>query len=190
MSNNYGIVAETELEQKVLSDERILKGFEWGEPRPSHPEGKVGAHVKMMLDYIDTQRWNDWRQDLRIITLVHDSFKYVHEPNKKDHAEKAADYYRELMPDDNRVYDIIFHHDTGWKLYKMEKEEGQFNEDKFRKVFETLDLDLLIRFNYADRCNKEKDTAMWFEHKVKNIVLNNAPLIYARGIYIYQTLNE
>src|SRR4051812_30729435 len=67
------ITPETPLEGALLADPRLRAGLEWGAPRPGHPEGRVADHVAAILAGIapDDPR----RNDLRLLALVHDSFK-------------------------------------------------------------------------------------------------------------------
>lgn len=47
------IKPETELERELLHTPEFQVGMCWGEPRFGHPEGKVGLHVREVLDNID-----------------------------------------------------------------------------------------------------------------------------------------
>jgi hypothetical protein len=48
-----GIAPETELETRIVSDPEWQEGAAWGQPRPGHPEGVVGAHIEEVLRNVD-----------------------------------------------------------------------------------------------------------------------------------------
>jgi hypothetical protein len=68
-----GFVAENDLERALTAAPELRRGLAWGRPRFGHPEARVGLHVAAIL-----RRIGDYprsRSDLRLIALVHDSFK-------------------------------------------------------------------------------------------------------------------
>ncbi len=75
---------ETALESFLIEQPEMIEGLQWGMPRFGHPEGAVWRHVVEVLANID--RLPDLsvadRRDLRLVALVHDSFKYVE--NKRE----------------------------------------------------------------------------------------------------------
>ena len=70
---------ETALESFLIEQPEMIAGLNWGTPRFGHPEGAVWRHVVEVLGNID--RLQDLspadRRDLRVVALVHDSFKNV-----------------------------------------------------------------------------------------------------------------
>ena len=177
------ILAETELEKRILNDPRIQEGFKYTKFTKGHPEGNVAIHVQQILDFINRQNWQEYRRDLRIITLIHDSFKYVQAQGGKFHAVLAAEYYAALCPDDKRISEAIHYHDSAWGFYNKLK-RGEFDAKKFKKTFSKLDLSLLIHFNYADDCGRENITPQWFEEKIRELNLPNVPE------RVYETLQQ
>ena len=112
---------ETELEEKILSAPELIEGLLWGEPRRGHPEGKVIYHVRDVLKNVEKYNggWKN-RQDLRIIALVHDSFKYQVDNlkpkiNENDHAVIARRFTEKYLSDENTLQ-IIEMHDEAIEL--------------------------------------------------------------------------
>ena len=66
-------VPESDLEQRLLEDPELQRGWAWGSRRHGHPEGAVGRHVAQMLTEIAPD--DPLRRDLRVLTLLHDTFK-------------------------------------------------------------------------------------------------------------------
>jgi hypothetical protein len=170
-----------EMEARILADPVIQQGLDWGKPRSGHPEGSVRKHVTAILRYIDRQDWKQYKEDLRILALIHDSFKFKERvptgflvPTLSNHARFAAEYYEQLNPGGDRLRDVLLHHDTPWRFYKRYR-EGKFNRELFISIFSELDLDLLIRFNYADACQRSAAPAEWFQDMIAKVHLPNAP---------------
>ena len=69
-----GFHAETALERRLIRDSELSSGLRFGCPRFGHPEGRVGLHVADILGRIGPDEAD--RARLRLIALVHDSFKY------------------------------------------------------------------------------------------------------------------
>lgn len=68
---------ENDLEVDLITREEFITGLMWGMPRYGHPEGKVAFHIPEVYLNIDSLQINDQeREELRLIALVHDTFKY------------------------------------------------------------------------------------------------------------------
>ena len=67
---------ETELEKRIVSDSEFIEGANYGKPRSGHPEGQVVYHIREVLDNVEKFSGAHNREDLRIIALIHDTFKY------------------------------------------------------------------------------------------------------------------
>lgn len=90
---------ETDLENKILTDSRVIKNLFWGKPRNSHPEGKVIDHLvnlnrNINILFIDKKINPIERQWLRIISLTHDTFKSEQVRGKVHHSTIAANYLK------------------------------------------------------------------------------------------------
>ena len=64
------------LEEKIIRDQEFIDGVNWGKPRKGHPEGTVLAHIQEVLANVDKYGNGMTEDPLRIITLIHDTFKY------------------------------------------------------------------------------------------------------------------
>lgn len=164
------VTPENDLEELILTNPDVVKSFEYGYyNEESHPEKYVSIHVKQILDFIDSQDWNMYRSDLRIITLLHDFGKHkaVYSPNGhsigKGHAELSYEFAKDCLSDEN-IVNIIRIHDKYIHFYRADK-KNKFQEEKFKRVYKGVDLPLLTRFNYADSNNREKISINWFEDK-------------------------
>lgn len=115
-----GVQPETTLERQIVQDWRWREGALWGEPRPGHPEGKVIYHIHEVLKNVD-QACSDatMRQQLRLITILHDTFKHLEEKKrprtdwKKHHAVLAQRFAQEYV-DDQAVLNTIKLHDDAY----------------------------------------------------------------------------
>jgi len=65
------------IECAMLIDKELQTGLSWGKPRRGHPEGAVKFHVKEIWDLINQGSYTIHETRLlRILALLHDSFKY------------------------------------------------------------------------------------------------------------------
>jgi hypothetical protein len=68
---------ETPIELQLAADPEWRAGLSWGVPRPGHPEGQIVRHIREVLDNVDGYyARSSERGRLRLIALVHDTFKY------------------------------------------------------------------------------------------------------------------
>jgi len=71
------IKPENGIETAICDDAEFIKGCMYGRPRPGHPEGQVIYHIKEVLENIEKFYADDEdRQDLRLIAILHDTFKF------------------------------------------------------------------------------------------------------------------
>lgn len=117
---------ETDLERFLLAQPEIQRGLGWGVPRFGHPEGAVWRHVREVLDNIE--RLPDLpprdRRDLRLVTFVHDTFKYAEDKREprdwtRHHGilarEYLAGYYR-----GPRALELVEWHDEAYYCWRLE----------------------------------------------------------------------
>lgn len=126
---------ENQLEIDLLLAPECRAGFFWGQPRPGHPEGLVLLHIREVLDNIDNMELteND-RKDLRIVAIVHDTFKVdqellSHEGISVHHGHLAAHFLSQWAVS-SRVKDIVYWHDEAfycWKMAQMGMEKDALN---------------------------------------------------------------
>jgi hypothetical protein len=166
------IEPETELERRIVADPDWQRGASWGRRMKGHPEAKIADHVAEVLDNIDHAGVDDaTRARLRLIALVHDTFKqdvrWWH-PGRNDHA-KLARRFAERYVDDEGVLLVTELHDDGFRAWRHGKRTGRWNaaEARARALRERLGehLPLFLAFYRADNATgtKSSDDLRWFE---------------------------
>jgi hypothetical protein len=156
------ISPETELERALLADPLLRAGLDWGAPRPGHPEGRVADHVAAILAAIAAD--DPLRDDLRLLALVHDSFKAEVRPHERwspdnDHATLARRFAGRYTSDE-RVLATLELHDEPYWIWR----HADAPEQALRALLERLpDLELFARFVELDAANEGKDlTFLWW----------------------------
>jgi len=169
---------ETDLEKSICTDPDWKKGAMWGEPRPGHSEGQVIYHIAEVLANIDRLASSDEeRRDLRLIALIHDTFKYRVDPSKprlgENHHAKIARRFAERYLDDEALLEVIELHDEAFNSWRMGALKGQWREAEARadRLIARLggSLSLYVRFFRADNqtVSKEQDSLVWFEQLLR-----------------------
>jgi HD domain len=173
---------ETELEHFLIQQPALRAGLLWGEPRYGHPEGRVLFHIQEIFDNIDTilpPLSIEDRQSLRLITLLHDSFKYKEDKSDprdwSQHHSKLARRFAENFTTDERILEIIELHDDAyycWRLSALHHDEIK-SDKRFDALMERVRpfLQLYYLFFKCDTTTGDKTQApmKWFEKKVKGI---------------------
>lgn len=173
---------ETPLEAALLQDTALRQGLLWGEPRFGHPEGKVGLHVREVLDNIDLIKDIDThtRAQLRLIALSHDAFKYQeyrgHPRDWSRHHGRIARVFMENYTTDLAVLDVIETHDDAYYAWLSTKHE-HFQQENPHKALPFLlqrmgyCLQLYYLFFKCDTQTGDKTQASikWFEKNVPDI---------------------
>jgi hypothetical protein len=156
------ITPGSELERELLADPRLRAGLDWGAPRSGHPEGPVADHVATMLSAIPAD--DPLRSDLRLLALVHDSFKAEvrrHEPWSpgNDHATLAR-RFAERYTSDERMLTTLELHDEPYWIWR----NADAPEQALERLLERLpDPELFARFVELDAANEGKDlTFLWW----------------------------
>ncbi len=173
---------ETETERYLLSIPEILKGLDWGEPRFGHPEGKVVYHVVEVFNNLDNilpKLSTKDRQILRIIALLHDTFKIREDKsNPRDwtrhHAVLAANFAQKIISD-ICIIDIIHQHDEAyycWKMFALhQKPEAALH--RLHWLMEKIGycLQLYYIFFMCDTATGDKNQTpvRWFEENVSGL---------------------
>ena len=170
-----GFEPETELERRVASDPELIAGLAWGDPRPGHPEGTVAAHVGDLLARIDEAECADGdRRRLRLIALLHDSFKYrVQDWRPKagrNHHAARARRFAERFTDDPGVLSTLEHHDRPYALWRKMRRRGTLDERGFeRMIGEVADPELFLCFVELDGSTdgKRPEPVVWFRQELQ-----------------------
>jgi sirohydrochlorin cobaltochelatase len=165
---------ETELEARICADLRWLKGANWGKPRPGHMEGKVMYHIRDVLKNVELFATSpEERRSLRLIALVHDTFKYqvdnaLPRIPTNDHAVLGRRFGEEYITD-SAILSVLEFHDEAYHCWRY----GDWRSD-WAAAEEGLDrliqrfgeaLPLYVRFYRCDNHTASKNPAplVWFE---------------------------
>jgi HD superfamily phosphodiesterase len=171
---NLHITLETDLERKIVSENRWREGSSWGVPRSGHPEGQVLAHIVAVLANIDSLGLESGaRAKLRVVALLHDTFKG--EVNRRrprvgtNHHATIARKFAEGFIDDPDILEILELHDeayNSWRLGADKKEWGKA-EARGKRLIERLGsrFGLYMAFYRADNAAGDKNPSQltWFE---------------------------
>ena len=164
---------ETDLERAIAADPAWQQGVIWGKPRYGHLEGAVQFHIADVLANIDRQQpSSEDRAKLRLIALMHDTFKYrVNEFKPKmgnNHHAHIARLFAEKYIHDPVILDIIELHDEAYNSWRLGayKSRWQHAEERVNNLLNRLgaSLPLYVRFFLADSQTESKDQAPveWF----------------------------
>lgn len=174
------LTPETTQEQQIIKHPEWREGAMWGKPRYGHPEGKVLYHIEEVLLNVEAVKPDTTtRQNLRFITLTHDTFKHKeHRGFPRDwsrHHAVLARQFSEQFTDNQGILDIIELHDEAYHIWKMEHQLFRKNAAKKRleKLLRRLDNNLQLFYLFF-KCDtqtgdKNQQSVEWFEATVKNI---------------------
>ncbi|QDT63913.1 hypothetical protein [Calycomorphotria hydatis] len=174
---------ETELERAIISDLDWLAGANWGEPRPGHPEGTIKSHIAEVLSNVDKYYLdNSYRESLRLIALVHDTFKHqvdesLPRSGENHHAMRArrfAERYLDHETDD-AILEIIELHDEAYNSWQRGNRDGRWDkaEERATRLLSRLgdSLPLYLAFYQCDNETGDKDQSNleWFREFVDSV---------------------
>jgi hypothetical protein len=182
MTMNLPFVLETDLERRIAADPEWQAGINWGKPRFGHMEGPVKYHIADVLANIDRQCMTaDERRVLRLVALIHDTFKYrVDESRPKigtNHHAYIARKFAERYISDPVLLDLIELHDEAYNSWRLGAHRNRWHhaEERINNLMQRVgpSLPLYVRFFHADSETDSKDQApvAWFEQ-----------LLQARGL--------
>ncbi len=171
---NKGVQPETILERHIIRDSRWREGALWGEPRPGHPEGKVIYHIHEVLKNVD-EACSDviLRQRLRLVTIIHDTFKHLEEKKrprtdwKKHHAVLAQRFAQEYIVDEGILNTIKLHDDAYYAWCATQAGYERQARTLINRLLERMgdDLQLYYLFFKCDTKTGDKyqQPISWFE---------------------------
>ena len=175
------IKPETNLEKTLIQQDAWLEGAFWGEPRPGHPEGKVIFHIKEVLKNVDKATQNPLlRQQLRLVTIVHDNFKHLEETVRprqdwsKHHAVYAMKFAQNFI-EQQHILDVIELHDEAYYAWHLSRQQEAHRAHlRLNQLFDRLGSEhkqLFYLFFKCDTFTGDKTLASvnWFEETVKGI---------------------
>lgn len=172
---------ESKLEQEIIKDKAWMQGAFWGVPRPGHPEGRIIYHIREVLDNVDRLVCGDEiRAHLRLITIIHDTFKYLEETIRprtdwsKHHAAYARNFAAQFI-EDEFLLDIIELHDEAYYAWRHEvKGRKKIAANQINRLFDRLGEEHLQLFYLFFKCDtqtgdKTQDPIYWFESNITEI---------------------
>jgi hypothetical protein len=167
VSVTTAVLPTTRLEERLLAAPELRAGLAWGSPRWGHPEGAVGKHVAAMLSRIDDE--DPLRADLRVLALLHDSFKAAVRPGLRwsrdnDHAVLARRFAARFT-DDERLLAALELHDEPYWIWS----NAGAPEDGLTAVLARIpDPELYARFVELDASTEGKDLSFlwWFRREL------------------------
>jgi hypothetical protein len=177
------IKPESDLEKTLIKDPDFTCGAMYGKPRPGHPEGQVIYHIKDVLNNIDQFYENDEdRSELRLIAILHDTFKYKVDQTKPKTGENhhgmiarrfAEKYFTESAV---RILELLELHDEAYNSWQKGFRRNDWYGAKKRamtlinKLEENDCTDLYLKFYRCDNAtgDKSSDNYVWFENEVSS----------------------
>jgi hypothetical protein len=164
---------ETALERRICADPQWIEGAAWGKPRSGHPEGAVIHHIEHVLANIDRMGPSELRSDLRLIALVHDTYKLLVDTTRprvgdNDHAQIARRKAERYLADRPELLLVIELHDEAYRLWRAARADGNWGKAhaKALHLISRLGehLPLYLAFFAADNATEGKgpDSFEWF----------------------------
>ena len=166
---------ENGIETAIVNDADFIAGAMYGKPRNGHPEGQVIYHIEEVLDNIEKFFPDDEdRDDLRLIAIVHDTFKNKVNQNLpksgENHHGAIARKFAEKFCHNTNVLQVILMHDDAYNAWSAGGRHGDWYKAKRRaeKLISDLNalgsLELYVKFYECDNKtgNKSQDNFDWF----------------------------
>ena len=131
-------VIETDLERAICAEPTWQEGAEWGKPRSGHPEGAVKHHIAEVLSNIDRHaRSPAQRRRLRLVALVHDTFKHLVDPTQprsgeNHHGMVARRFAERFITNDPGLLDIVELHDEAFNSHAKGARDGSWEKGEAR----------------------------------------------------------
>lgn len=114
---------ETELEKQIVRNQKFIFGALYGKPRNGHPEGQVVFHIREVLDNVEKYCTKENRTELRLIALIHDTFKNGVDNTKpkvgENHHAMIARRFAESFHLNEDVLDVIELHDEAYNAWSV-----------------------------------------------------------------------
>ena len=168
------LIPETALEKSFFEDDDFILGLMWGKPRKGHPEGEVYKHIIHVFDNIEKLNLSsEDRQKLRIVALVHDSFKFkevIDTPRdwSKHHGVYAAQFLS-AFTNNETLLGITKWHDEAYYCWRdiNNNKDAQLCAEKVSKMFLKIQdyIQLYYLFFVCDTMTGDKnlEPIQWFE---------------------------
>ena len=163
------------IETAIVNDVDFIAGAMYGKPRSGHPEGQVIYHIKEVLANIDKFYKDDIDyDDLRLIAIVHDTFKNKVNQNLpksgENHHGAIAKKFAEKFCKNTNVLQVILLHDDAYNAWSAGGRHGDWHKAKRRADKLISDLkalgsyELYVKFYQCDNLtgDKSQDNYDWF----------------------------
>jgi len=174
------IKPENGIETAIIGSADFVEGCSYGRPRSGHPEGQVIYHIKEVLENIDKFYGDDEdRKDLRLIAILHDTFKHKVDRTKprtgENHHGMIARRFAEKFTSDTCILKLIELHDEAYNAWSMGGRRGDWYgaERRANQLIQGLliegSLDLYVKFFKCDNRtgDKEQENYDWFVNLIK-----------------------
>jgi putative lipase involved disintegration of autophagic bodies len=174
------IKPENGIEEAIISDIAFIEGANWGKVRSGHPEAQVIYHIQEVLANIDKFYGDDAdRGDLRVIAIVHDTFKYKVNQNLpksgENHHGTIARRFAEKFPIHVDVLTVIELHDDAYNAWSQGDRHGDWYKANKRatNLINALQiencLELYVKFYKCDNATGDKSIRNfnWFNNLIK-----------------------
>ncbi|MBI5230171.1 MAG: HD domain-containing protein [Candidatus Magasanikbacteria bacterium] len=177
------IIAENKLEEQIMQDPEWVEGSHWGMTREGHPEGLVIYHIEDVLQNVNNLGISaDKKEKLRIIAIIHDTFKYKvdilkSKVGRNNHAVLAR-IFAEKYIQDKSLLRIIEQHDEVFNAWKKGCATGAWDktEERLNNLLQLLgdEADLYYLFFRCDNetGDKSQECVWWFEKFLQEKGLN------------------
>ena len=178
------------LETELLKQQEFHVGYNWGVPRFGHPEGKVGFHVKEVLENIEQINTDvQSLEQLRIAAMAHDTFKYQQAESeskgKQINHGLLARRFMENFIDDEATLDLIELHDEiyyAWRHEALQK-NADLSEKRLERLLNRIGQHLKLHYLFF-RCDtmtgdKIQSPRFWFEEKIREMDNQETVLLIA-----------
>jgi hypothetical protein len=172
------IKPENDLERLIIGNEDFIYSVNWGKRRNGHPEGSVINHIFEVLNNVDKFSNSINRKDLRLIAILHDSFKCKVDLSKpksgeNHHAMIARKFAESIGIEDKIILNIIELHDELHNAYLKGIRDNKWDKaiNRVNNLIKKLDdiditaLDLYCLFFKCDTLTGDKSTEGldWFD---------------------------
>ncbi len=171
------IKPENGIETAIVGNADFIQGALYGKPRRGHPEGKVIYHIGEVLANVDKFYKDDEDyEDLRIIAILHDTFKHkvnqnIPKAGENHHgmiARRFAERTRLSYHQD--VLQVIERHDDAYNAWQKGGRHGDWYQANKRatNLINALliegCLDLYVKFYRCDNAtgDKSQENYDWF----------------------------
>jgi hypothetical protein len=174
------IKPENGIEEAIIKDDEFIEGACWGKVRSGHPEALIALHIQEVLANIDKFYADDEdRQNLRLIAIIHDTFKYKVDNTKPksgaNHHGNIARRFAEKYVDNSDVLFVIEFHDDAYNAWSQGDRRGDWYgaERRANKLIQGLleinCLDLYVKFYKCDNAtgDKSQENFNWFCNLIK-----------------------